>query len=267
MRGPQGAGCLSGASRTRKQFAHMQITTATFSDQNTRSYGRKVLDKKCISRKKFIRLGAAVGLGSAAVPLVSACGGGGAAEVELGGGRSLNGGLEVDEGETIAAVSGVEPGSAVPFTNAGFGEQAVLLRLEDGEFAAHSAICTYMGCVVAYDRGESTLECPCHGSIFDPANGAEVLNGPATEAAPTTDIAGRLGVRPASSTGKKTPSPSPSMMPCAAALRITQHRERSRSPGGDGRPRPGRWRISPDKAFASPSVANLMGLGPSNISF
>lgn len=38
-----------------------------------------------------------------------------------------------------------------------------------------------MGCVVAYDRGESTLECPCHGSIFDPANGAEVLNGPATE--------------------------------------------------------------------------------------
>ena len=146
-----------------------------------------MLDKKCISRKKFIRLGVAVGLGSAAVPLVSACGGGGA-KVEPGGGRSLNGGPEVGKGETIAEVSGVEPGSAVPFTDAGSGEQAVLLRLENGEFAAYSAICTHQRCIVAYDGEDGMLECPCHGSVFDPANGAEVLNGPAPRPLPEIPV-------------------------------------------------------------------------------
>lgn len=142
-------------------------------------------DKERISRKKFIRLGAAVGLGSAAIPLVSACGGGGvSAGGEPGGGRPLDGGPKVGKGETIAEASGVEPGAAVPFTDAGSGEQAVLLRLEGGQFAAYSAICTHQQCVVGYDKAEGTLECPCHGSIFDPANGAEVLNGPATRPLP-----------------------------------------------------------------------------------
>ncbi len=138
-----------------------------------------------MSRKKFIRLGAAVGLGSAAVPLVSACGGGSdSAGGEPGGSRPLNGGSKVGEGEAIAEVSGVEPGTAVPFTDAGSGEQAVLLRLEGGEFAAYSAICTHQQCIVGYDRAEGTLECPCHGSVFDPANGAEVVSGPARKPLP-----------------------------------------------------------------------------------
>ncbi len=136
-----------------------------------------------MSRKKFIRLGAAVGLGSAAVPLVSACGGGGdSAGGEPGGGRPLEGGPKVGEGETIAEASGVEPGAAIPFTDAG--EQAVLLRLEGGQFAAYSAICTHQRCIVGYDRAEGTLECPCHGSVFDPANGAEVVSGPARRPLP-----------------------------------------------------------------------------------
>ncbi len=143
-------------------------------------------DKERISRKQFLRLGTAVGLGSAAVPLVSACGGSIAGEP--GGGRPLDGGPKVGEGETIAEASGVKPGAAVPFTDAGSGEQAVLLRLEGGQFAAYSAICTHQRCIVGYDRAEGTLECPCHGSIFDPANGAEVLNGPATRPLPEVPV-------------------------------------------------------------------------------
>ncbi len=135
-----------------------------------------------LSRKDFVRLCAALGLGTAASPLISACGR--SAAGEPGGGRALNGGKEVGEGEIIAEVSKVEPGSAVPFTDAASGEQAVLLRLEGGEFAAYSAICTHQRCIVAYDGEESLLECPCHGSVFDPENGAEVLNGPAPRPLP-----------------------------------------------------------------------------------
>lgn len=124
---------------------------------------------------------AALGLGATCAPLASC---GGSAQVEPGGGKSLSGGPEVGEGQDIAEASEVEPGSAVPFTDAGSGEQAVLLRLEGGEFAAYSAICTHQQCIVAYDAEEGMLECPCHGSVFDPGNGAEVLNGPATEPLP-----------------------------------------------------------------------------------
>jgi len=138
-----------------------------------------------VSRRQFVRLGAALGLGAACAPLASC---GGFAEVEPGGGRPLSGGPEVGEGDTIAEASGVKPGSAVPFVDASTGEQAVLLRLEDGEFAAYSAICTHQGCIVGYDGEEDTLECPCHGSIFDPEDGAEVLNGPATKPLPEIPV-------------------------------------------------------------------------------
>ena len=144
-----------------------------------------------VSRKDFVRLCAAFGLGSAASPLLSACGR--SAAVEPGGGTALNGGKKVGEGEVIAEVSNVEPGSAVSFTDAASGEQAVLLRLESGGFAAYSAICTHQRCIVAYDGEEGVLECPCHGSVFDPENGAEVLNGPAPRPLPEIAVEVRNG--------------------------------------------------------------------------
>ncbi len=58
------------------------------------------------------------------------------------------------------------------------------VSLTDKGFAAYSAICTHLGCTVSWTRNEkapdaSVTECHCHGSIFNPAEGAKVMGGPA----------------------------------------------------------------------------------------
>jgi Rieske Fe-S protein len=57
------------------------------------------------------------------------------------------------------------------------GEQTAVFRDEHGLLHAVSAVCTHLGCLVAFNNGEKTWDCPCHGSRFD-KDGA-VLNGPA----------------------------------------------------------------------------------------
>lgn len=141
---------------------------------------------KGVSRREFVRLCGVIGTGLAASPFLAACGR--SARAEPGGGKPLSGGPEAGDGETIVEASGVEPGSAVPFIDAASGEQGVLLRLQSGRLAAYSAICTHQGCVVAHDAEEGTLECPCHNSIFDPENGAEVLSGPAPSPLPEIPV-------------------------------------------------------------------------------
>ena len=148
-----------------------------------------------ISRERFIRLGTALGVGAAGASL-AACGGsassgGGSGDKESGGGygggnSGDQGGKSSDKGSqaasssdeaAIAAESDVAPGSAVTFKDAG--SPAVLVHLDSGDFVAYSAVCTHQGCTVAYKNGQ--LACPCHGSVFDPADGAAVVAGPAPE--------------------------------------------------------------------------------------
>ena len=168
--------------------------------RGTPSDEEEALEK--ISRERFIRLGTALGVGAAAASL-AACGGGAASNSgggsgggDSGGGgsggdyggsgggsqasSSSSGGNTKAGGAAIASESDVAPGSAVKFKDSG--SDAVLVHLKSGDFVAYSAICTHQGCTVAYKGGK--LACPCHGSVFDPAKGAEVVAGPAPSPLP-----------------------------------------------------------------------------------
>jgi nitrite reductase/ring-hydroxylating ferredoxin subunit len=50
-------------------------------------------------------------------------------------------------------------------------------RGADGVLHACSAVCTHLGCDVAWNQAEQTWDCPCHGSRFSPEG--RVINGPA----------------------------------------------------------------------------------------
>ncbi|WP_132058336.1 FAD-dependent oxidoreductase [Halorussus amylolyticus] len=66
------------------------------------------------------------------------------------------------------------------------GKPLAVSRDEDGEIHAVSAVCTHMKCLVRWNDGEESWDCPCHGSRF--SVDGEVLDGPAVE-----DLPGRGG--------------------------------------------------------------------------
>ena len=69
-------------------------------------------------------------------------------------------------------------GGAMKILPEGATDPLYVLRLESGEFAVLSPICTHRGCVV--DLHGPRLICPCHGSTYD-RNGT-VIRGPAERA-------------------------------------------------------------------------------------
>jgi Rieske Fe-S protein len=173
-----------------------------------------------ISRGRFIRLGTALGVGAAGASVLAACGGGsgsggsgsgGAGGGSDGGGGEYGGGAgggggggsnkssgkktdggtekQASGGQAIARTSEVAPGSALKFKDSG--QPAVLVHLQSGDFVAYSAVCTHQRCTVAYRNGQ--LACPCHGSVFDAENGAEVVNGPAQLPLPEIPVEVRGG--------------------------------------------------------------------------
>lgn len=81
-----------------------------------------------------------------------------------------------------------------------------------GDVVAYSSICTHQGCPTkelgSIGQGKGKIICTCHGSIYDPADNAKVLGGPAPKRLPAlplkVDASGQL-VAKAGFTGKVGP--------------------------------------------------------------
>jgi glycine/D-amino acid oxidase-like deaminating enzyme/nitrite reductase/ring-hydroxylating ferredoxin subunit len=73
-------------------------------------------------------------------------------------------------------VAAIEPGGGAVVRLQG--RPCAVHRDDDGALHAVSAVCTHLGCLVAYNDAERTWDCPCHGSRF--GLGGAILHGPAT---------------------------------------------------------------------------------------
>lgn len=81
-------------------------------------------------------------------------------------------------GRAIGTVQAVDAAGSATFTVPTTGDPGVLVQLANGSIVAFDATCTHAGCPVEYVPQDKLLECPCHGAIFDPAQGGAVLAGP-----------------------------------------------------------------------------------------
>lgn len=60
------------------------------------------------------------------------------------------------------------------------GHKLAAFRSEENQLQVCSAVCTHLGCIVHWNNGENSWDCPCHGSRFSPEG--EVIEGPALKA-------------------------------------------------------------------------------------
>jgi cytochrome b6-f complex iron-sulfur subunit len=75
-------------------------------------------------------------------------------------------------GQLISAAAIAEGGSRIGMMA---GKPAIVLR-NNGQFVALSAVCTHLGCTVAFNARENIFQCPCHGGEYD--RDGKVIDGP-----------------------------------------------------------------------------------------
>ncbi|OGO57966.1 MAG: hypothetical protein A2Z32_01590 [Chloroflexi bacterium RBG_16_69_14] len=77
----------------------------------------------------------------------------------------------------VGKVADIPPGAGkvVPVGS----KPTIIVNTEQG-MKGYSAICTHLGCIVAWDTGSNTIVCPCHDGRFNPTTGAVVSGPPPT---------------------------------------------------------------------------------------
>jgi Rieske Fe-S protein len=136
-------------------------------------------------RRTVLRGVAAAGAIGVATPLIAACGGGGSSsssspDPSAGAGGSTPGGS--GGGTELTTTSAIPEGEGTVFRD----QKIVVTQPQAGEFKAFTAICTHMGCTVD-NVTNGTINCICHGSMYDISTGA-VVHGPATQPLAPIDI-------------------------------------------------------------------------------
>ncbi len=69
------------------------------------------------------------------------------------------------------------------------GSKVAAYRDRAGAVTVRSAVCTHLGCIVAWNTTEKTWDCPCHGSRFQPDG--KVISGPAESPLPEAETSAR----------------------------------------------------------------------------
>ncbi|MEU6345636.1 Rieske (2Fe-2S) protein [Streptomyces sp. NPDC046977] len=84
--------------------------------------------------------------------------------------------------QALAKTTDIPVGGGTVFAD----KKVVVCQPTAGQFKAFSAICTHQGCAVK-DVVDGTINCPCHGSKFNVADGS-VAAGPATQPLPAANV-------------------------------------------------------------------------------
>jgi cytochrome b6-f complex iron-sulfur subunit len=118
------------------------------------------------SRRRFLRwLGAVTVVSTAAMVLTPIAG----FLVPTRAGKSGAGGKTL-----VATTADIPPGGGKVVAMGS--KPAIVVNTEQG-VKAYSAICTHLGCVVAFNDLVGAIQCPCHDGRFNPGSGA-VISGP-----------------------------------------------------------------------------------------
>jgi cytochrome b6-f complex iron-sulfur subunit len=83
----------------------------------------------------------------------------------------------------VAKTADIPPGSGKVVA---MGSKPAIVVNTDQGIKAYSAICTHLGCVVAFNDMTGQIECPCHGGVFNPGSGAVVSGPPPAPLPPLT---------------------------------------------------------------------------------
>ena len=94
-------------------------------------------------------------------------------------------------GGDVASAQQIPPGHGA-VVRSGLTKLAVY-RDDKGVAHALSAVCPHMGCIVRWNPGETTWDCPCHGSRYS-ADG-QVMHGPATEGLKPAEVPPAAGAK------------------------------------------------------------------------
>jgi Rieske Fe-S protein len=115
---------------------------------------------------------AAVGAGA----FLAACGSDEPTDSTGGGEETSGGSGDKPAGGALATTDEVPVGGGTVFQK----QKIVVTQPTEGDFKAFTAVCTHQGCTVARVKGD-TIECDCHGSRYNAADGT-VKKGPAPKA-------------------------------------------------------------------------------------